>query len=290
VRALLAHSAMKDAQFELEWASVYTFSCERMASFRHGRVLFAGDAAHRVSPFGARGANSGIQDADNLAWKLAAVLQGRAGDALLASYGSEREAAADENIGHSTRATDFITPKSEISRLFRDATLQLARDHPFARALVNSGRLSTASTLHDSPLNTPDRDTFGGDMIPGAPAADAPVRVDGRDGWLLRQLGDGAFTALVFDGGAAATAVRALQQAAEGLVPLRVLLVAGADAPARIEGARTVVDSAGLVARRYDGRAGTVVLLRPDQHVCARWRAPEAAALRRALRHALALP
>jgi 3-(3-hydroxy-phenyl)propionate hydroxylase len=290
VRALLAHSAMKDAQFELEWASVYTFSCERMASFRHGRVLFAGDAAHRVSPFGARGANSGIQDADNLAWKLAAVLQGRAGDALLASYGSERESAADENIGHSTRATDFITPKSEISRLFRDATLQLARDHPFARALVNSGRLSTASTLHDSPLNTPDRDTFGGDLIPGAPAADAPVRVDGRDGWLLRQLGDGAFTALVFDGGAAATAVRALQQAAEGLVPLRVLLVAGADAPARIEGARTVVDSAGLVARRYDGRAGTVVLLRPDQHVCARWRAPEAAALRRALRHALALP
>ncbi|KAB2868040.1 MAG: NAD(P)-binding protein, partial [Burkholderiaceae bacterium] len=108
VRALLAHTAMKDAPFELEWASVYTFSCERMAHFRHGRVLFAGDAAHRVSPFGARGANSGIQDAENLAWKLAAVVQGRAGDALLDSYGAEREAAADENIGHSTRATDFI--------------------------------------------------------------------------------------------------------------------------------------------------------------------------------------
>ena len=76
VRALLAHSAMKDAPFELEWASVYSFSCERMDRFRHGRVLFAGDAAHRVSPFGARGANSGVQDAENLAWKLAAVLQG----------------------------------------------------------------------------------------------------------------------------------------------------------------------------------------------------------------------
>src|SRR4029077_513986 len=121
VRALLAPSAMKHASFELEWASVYSFSCERMARFRHGRVLFAGDAAHRVSPFGARGANSGVQDAENLAWKLTAVLQGRAGDALLDSYGAEREYAADENIGHSTRATDFITPKSEISRLFRDA-------------------------------------------------------------------------------------------------------------------------------------------------------------------------
>jgi len=292
VRALLAHSAMKDAPFELEWASVYTFSCERMASFRHGRVVFAGDAAHRVSPFGARGANSGVQDAENLAWKLAAVLQGRAGDALLASYGPEREAAADENIGHSTRATDFITPKSEVSRLFRDATLQLARDHAFARALVNSGRLSTPATLHGSPLNTPDRDEFEGSMMPGAPASDAPVRVDGRDGWLLRCLGTSRFAALVFDDAgspAAGRAVRALHQAADELAPLDVLLVA-ADARSRVEGARTVIDAAGLVTRRYDGRPGTVVLLRPDQHVCARWRAPDAAALRQALRRALALP
>ena len=253
VRALLAFSAMKDAQFELEWASVYSFSCERMAKFRHGRVLFAGDAAHRVSPFGARGANSGVQDAENLAWKLAAVLQGRAGDALLDSYGAEREYAADENIGHSTRATDFITPKSEISRLFRDATLQLARDHAFARALVNSGRLSTASTLHGSPLNTPDVDAFDGPMVPGAPALDAPLRCDGRDGWLLRHLGDGAFAALVFHGAHAADTVQALRQAAEGLVPLQVLLVASSES-ARLPGARTVVDCAGLIQRRYDAR------------------------------------
>jgi 3-(3-hydroxy-phenyl)propionate hydroxylase len=286
VRALLAHSAMKDAQFELEWASVYSFSCERMARFRHGRVLFAGDAAHRVSPFGARGANSGVQDAENLAWKLAAVLQGRAGDALLDSYGSEREAAADENIGHSTRATDFITPKSDISRLFRDATLQLARDHPFARALVNSGRLSTASTLHGSPLNTADVDAFGGALMPGAPALDAPVRCDGRDGWLLRHLDDSAFSALVFDGEHAADAVRALRQAAEGLAPLKVLLVA-ADS-VRLPGTLTLVDSDGLIRRRYDGAAGTTYLLRPDQHVCARWRRVSPDAARSALRRALA--
>src|SRR5581483_6435418 len=106
--------------------------------FRHGRVLFAGDAAHLVSPFGARGANSGMQDADNLAWKLVMVLRGLAPQRLLDTYDAERIPAADENILHSTRATDFITPKSNVSRVFRDAVLDLARQHAFARRLVNS--------------------------------------------------------------------------------------------------------------------------------------------------------
>ncbi|HRO62096.1 MAG TPA: FAD-dependent oxidoreductase, partial [Burkholderiaceae bacterium] len=188
----------QDAKYELEWASVYTFACLRMDKFRHGRVFFAGDSAHGVSPFGARGANSGIQDAENLAWKLAMVINGQADDALLDSYGPEREYAADENILNSTRATDFITPKSEISRLFRDAALCLARKYTFARSIVNSGRLSVPATLRDSPLNTPDADAFEGRMAPGAPAADASVQLpDGSDGWLLRQLVTGRFAALV---------------------------------------------------------------------------------------------
>jgi len=136
-----------DAQFTLEWASVYTFQCRRMQKFRHGRLLFAGDAAHLVSPFGARGANSGVQDVDNLVWKLALVSRGDAPQALLDTYDTERVAAADENIKHSTRATDFITPKSSVSRTFRDAVLSLARRHPFARTLVNSGRLSVPAVL-----------------------------------------------------------------------------------------------------------------------------------------------
>jgi 3-(3-hydroxy-phenyl)propionate hydroxylase len=165
-----------DAQFEIEWASVYTFECRRMRSFRHGRVLFAGDAAHLVSPFGARGANSGIQDADNLAWKLDLVLAGQAPERLLDSYDVERVYAADENIRHSTRSTDFITPKSDVSRTFRDAVLGLAKRYPFARALVNSGRLSLPATLSGSSLNTPDSaGAFGGGPVPGAVAIDAPV-------------------------------------------------------------------------------------------------------------------
>jgi 3-(3-hydroxy-phenyl)propionate hydroxylase len=263
VRALLG----PDAQFELEWASVYTFACLRMDRFVHGRVVFAGDSAHGVSPFGARGANSGVQDAENLAWKLDWVLRGRAGAELPATYGPEREYAADENIANSTRATDFITPKSEISRLFRDAALELAREHPFARRIVNSGRLSVPATLHGSSLNTPDGDTFAGTQMPGAVLLDAPVQHGGRSGWLLRTLGPD-FTLLVF--GKAPAWASALPQVK--------LLQVGTD----------VLDAQGLMAKRLDARPGTAYLVRPDQHVCARWRNLDEAAVRAALATATA--
>jgi len=282
VKALLAHSpAMKDAEFTLEWASVYTFSCMRMERFRHGRVLFAGDAAHGVSPFGARGANSGVQDADNLGWKLAAVLEGHASDALLESYAREREAAADENIRHSTRATDFITPKSAVSRLFRDAVLTLAKTQPFARTLVNSGRLSTPTTLHGSPLNTPEAQPFAGPMVPGAAAADARVtRADGRDDWLLRQFGDG-FTALV---GHAPAVERTLQHIAIDGFALKILAIAPGPA------GDALIDRDGDVTRRYDLQPGSAVLLRPDAHVCARLRNPTRAQVEAAMRRAMGAP
>jgi len=263
VRALLG----PDAQFELEWASVYTFACLRMDRFVHGRVVFAGDSAHGVSPFGARGANSGVQDAENLAWKLDWVLRGRAGEELLATYGPEREYAADENIANSTRATDFITPKSEISRLFRDAALELAREHPFARRIVNSGRLSVPATLHGSQLNTPDADTFAGTQVPGAVLLDAPVGYRGQSAWLLRTLGPD-FTLLVF-GTAPAWAAT---------LPQVKLLQVGHD----------LQDTQGLLARRLDAQPGTAYLVRPDQHVCARWRSLSEGAVRAALATATA--
>ncbi|WP_454902279.1 FAD-dependent oxidoreductase [Variovorax gossypii] len=275
VRALLDSIGFEGVQFQIGWASVYTFACQRMEHFRHGRVLFAGDSAHGVSPFGARGANSGVQDADNLAWKLAAVVQGQAPDALLDSYASEREFAADENIRNSTRATDFITPKSDVSRLFRDAVLELTRRHAFARTLVNSGRLSVATVLRDSPLNTPDADGFAGTMVPGAAAADAPVaRADGGTGWLLRECHVERFTALVFGRGEAAK--RSLQALKECDLPLHVV---------RVEDA---TPDGELATRRYDAQPGTVYLLRPDQHVCARWRSPTPTLIRAAVDRALA--
>lgn len=272
IRQLLDQQGFAHIGFTLEWVSVYTFQCRRMTDFRHGRLLFVGDCAHQVSPFGARGANSGIQDTDNLMWKLAMVIKGQAPASLLDSYASERQAAADENLLNSTRATDFMTPKSRVARTLRDAVLSLAAEVPAGRALVNSGRLSVPSTLADSPLNTADVDDFDGWMLPGAPMDDAPVQ--GAAPWLLPLLGEG-FTLLFFG------APDAAQAAALAGLPLTTLLVDGV-----ADGMASVVDVEGLLTRRCDARPGSCYLIRPDQHVAARWRRLDATAVRQAMQRA----
>lgn len=267
-----------DVVFDLQWTSVYTFQCRRLKKFRHGRVLFAGDSAHQVSPFGARGANSGLQDVDNLAWKLALVLTGNVPEALLDTYDSERVQAADENILNSTRSTDFITPKNTASQAFRDGTLELAMEWPFARELVNSGRLSQPMALTDSPLNGPAIDTG---MKPGTPCPDAPIRWTDpggelRDGWLLDLLGHG-FTVLCF--GAQAAASTGLDELANDAIPVTLLSVTVAP------GGRgtTVVDAEGQLAQLFAGGSpGSAFLFRPDQHLCASWEMADLAAVRAA--------
>ena len=256
-------------KFEFEWISLYKFQCRRMDKFIHGRVIFAGDSAHQVSPFGARGANTGVQDVDNLAWKLKLVLDGDAPLALLDTYHQERAFAADDNLLNSTRATDFITPKSAASRRYRDAVLELAEDNAFARPLVNSGRLSKPTPYVPSSLNTPDAENFAGRMAPGTNCDDAPVERGGAASWFLNAIGDG-FTVLTF--GAAPA-----REVAFGRIRARVLSV-GDD----------LRDSKGVLAARYDGQRGTTYLIRPDQHVAARWRDFDAAKIERALARAVA--
>ena len=251
-----------DVEFDLEWVSIYTFQCRRMEKFRHGRVIFAGDSAHQVSPFGARGANSGFQDAENLAWKLKLVLNGLAPETLLDSYDDERVFAADENILNSSRSTDFITPKSEMSRIMRDAVLDLAEKHTFARPLVNSGRLSLPSTYDRTGLVVPDEEAgFPASTRPGAPAVDAPV---GQD-WLLDLLSGG---------------FRLLGLGAD--VP-EGLLVDG------VEVRGHALEQPGLeVSQRYLGDlpAG-VYLFRPDQHVVGRWSTYNEEKVQAAIRRAI---
>ncbi|MCB4820200.1 FAD-dependent oxidoreductase [Roseicella aerolata] len=275
VRARVAQMLGPKVRFELDWVSVYTFRCRRLERFRHGRILFLGDAAHQVSPFGARGGNGGVQDADNLGWKLAALLAGEAREALIDSYDAERIPAAEENILNSARSTDFITPKNAAARAWRDAVLALSARYPLARPLVNSGRLSRPALLRGSPLSTP-----GGEetpLPPGAPAIDAPVLDRGRPDWLLRHLNgpaeQGAFTLLALAG--------------EGAPPPAV-----PDGLARVvvgetETTGALFDHSGLVARRWGLAPGEAVLLRPDQHVAARFRHPDPAAIAAARARAL---
>jgi 3-(3-hydroxy-phenyl)propionate hydroxylase len=255
--------------FEFEWISLYKFQCRRMDRFLHGRVIFAGDAAHQVSPFGARGANSGLEDAENLAWKLECVLRRQSPHALLDSYHVERSAAADENIRESTRSTDFMAPNTRQEARLRKAVLSLAKETEFGKRMVNGGRLSVPS-IYETPLSTVDGDAWRGGPRPGASMLDAPIAGrDGRSTFLTEAFiaQDARFTLLQFGNGVAADA------------PDGVSVI-------RIGGEDGLADSEGLAGARYDAAPGTAYLLRPDGYVAARFRHPTRPALDAALARA----
>ncbi|WP_374369668.1 FAD-dependent oxidoreductase [Tabrizicola sp.] len=236
--------AVGHKDFRLDWVSVYTFQCRRLARFVHGPVIFCGDSAHVVSPFGARGGNGGLQDVDALGWRLAHVAKG--GDAgVLNAYDRERQHGADENLRNSSRTTRFMSPAPGAERWFRDAVLALAGKAAFARPLVNSGRLSVACTY---PLTGPDDPALPQAARPGAVAPDAPL----AEGWLIDRLGRET-----------------------------VLMAIGQPTP-RVPGLVTLgVEPTPEVRTRYLGGATRALyLIRPDQIVAARWQtaAPEAIA------------
>jgi len=252
-------------KFEFEWISLYKFQCRRMEKFIHARVIFAGDAAHQVSPFGARGANSGLEDAENLAWKLERVLRRSSPETLIESYHAERSAAADENIRESTRSTDFMAPGSRQEGRLRKAVLSLARETEFGKRMINGGRLSVPS-IYDSALATADRDTWRGGPTPGASMPDAPL--GGEAAYLTEAFikAGTRFTLLAFSNGVAVE------------VPDDVGVI-------RI-GKDGFSDAAGLAMARYDAEPGTAYLLRPDGYIAARFRHPTRAVIDDALARA----
>ena len=231
-------------EFEPEWVSVYTFQCMSMDQYRYGPVFFAGDSAHQVSPFGARGCNGGMQDVDNLAWKLAAVYHREADARLLDTYNEERKHGADENILNSSRTTDFMTPKTAIAKLFRESVLDLVEHTNAMRPLVNSGRLSLPCVYDGSSLNGPDDNRMPVRTRVGSTLVDAPV----NGGWLTDQVGN-YFIVLAVN----------CEIQIEGLPVLRL-------------------DADPMVTERYLGDLlQAVYLIRPDQIIAARWEIASAA-------------
>jgi 3-(3-hydroxy-phenyl)propionate hydroxylase len=247
------------APWKLKWISIYNAKCLTLPRYRHGRVLFAGDAAHLVPIFGVRGLNSGLDDAGNLAWKLAWVLEGRASDALLDSYSSERVHAARENIAFGAKSTEFMAPPHRGFVLMREAALRLALIQPSVRSLINP-RQTLPVAYVDSPLNQPDCGTFGGFARAGTPAPEAELRTAQGPEHLTALFGTG-FVALYFSSrndpqpSFSKGAVRIVRIAAQGTAP--------ADA---------AVDELGQAFERYDAREDTLYLIRPDGYVMARWR------------------
>ncbi|MEO7127958.1 MAG: FAD-dependent oxidoreductase [Rhodoferax sp.] len=150
VRERLIHQFGPDAQVDIVWVGPYAYRSQWVDQMRVGHVFFMGDTAKVVSPFGARGGNTGVADADNLAWKLAAVLRGQATSALLDSYHDERHQAARQNVMVTNRTARFLRPADGVERLFRSAAISLARQHPFARSLINTGRMAVANSYTQS--------------------------------------------------------------------------------------------------------------------------------------------
>ena len=265
-----------DRPYELLWSSVYRFQSRIVDRMRVGRVLLAGDLAHLVAPFGARGLNSGVQDAENAAWKLAFVRRGWAGDGLLSSYHDERHAAAVENLDVTGATMRFLVPGTDEERRHRLSTLERAATDPAAHAQVDSGRLAEPFWYTDSPLTTPDPARAGtgrpprGSLPPAGPGVlvpDAPVAVAGRR-TRLRALARDGFLLLTTD--TAAAAAPSFGVAAAG-VPVRLLSLPD-------------IDRTGALTAALTARPGELWVIRPDAHVAAVLREPAVtAALRRAL-------
>ncbi|SJZ35941.1 3-(3-hydroxy-phenyl)propionate hydroxylase [Marinactinospora thermotolerans DSM 45154] len=268
--------------YEVVWRSLYRFHTRLADRMRVGRVLLAGDCAHLVAPFGARGLNSGVHDAENAAWKLAFAVNGWGGAELLESYHLERHAAARENVEITSATMRFLVPHGERERRWRESVLERALTEPSAREQVDSGRLSEPFWYTASPLTTahperpfPGRPPRGQAPLPcpGVLVPDAPVRLAGQDRPArLRPLARFGLTLLTTDAAgatAALTAARAVTRA-----PVSALVL-------------PEIDHTGALTRALEARPGEAWLLRPDAHVAAVVEATDPAAVATAVRTAL---
>ncbi len=162
---------VKSDKFEIDWMSIYKFRCASLDKMVFDRIIFVGDSAHVVSPFGARGGNGGMHDVDNLGWKLASILKHNTSENILNTYNEERIEAAKENIANSSRATNFMTPKNKMAKVFRDQVLKLATSNQFSRNLINSGRLSVPFKINSFKLDNEYKD----DPLLGTIYIDFPI-------------------------------------------------------------------------------------------------------------------
>ncbi|MDE1180820.1 FAD-dependent oxidoreductase [Paraburkholderia sp.] len=273
------------------WITIYKANALTLESYRHGRVLFGGDAAHLVPIFGVRGANSGIDDADNLAWKLAFVVRGLASDGLLDSYSAERVAAAHENLRHGTKSTEFMAPPSFAFDLMRKAVLSLASRHERVRSLINP-RQTSAITYSASPLNAAELDpsAFAAGPVPGGVLPECPLTIveDGnaREAHLTDLVAP-CFTALYFsEDGRVPPEFSALEETlGRGKLPFKLVPVSSHLDPENKREHNW--DHTGRLFAMYDATPGTVYLVRPDGHVLGRWRAAGAAEIATSIHHAL---
>jgi 3-(3-hydroxy-phenyl)propionate hydroxylase len=263
VRAVIGPTA----EYELLWLTPYRFHQRLVERFRVGRVLLAGDAAHLVSPFGARGLNSGVADAENLAWKLALLLGGRASDEVLESYHVERRAAALENLAVTDASMRFMVPRGRLRRAVRNAILRGSLRIPRLRRLVNSGRLAQPFSYADSPIVVAEARERRIPAIGGV-APDAHCRsLDAASVTRLRALFGAGFVALLV-GDAPREAASAAIRASRLAWPAPCQIVAtGPEGP--LNGVTVLSDDEAEIRGAYGAVGPSAFLIRPDGHLAA---------------------
>lgn len=235
------------------WLTSFEVHHAQVPSYRWGRVFLAGDAAHIHSPAGGQGMNTGMQDAFNLAWKLAAVVHGDAGPSLLDSYDAERHPVAAAVITFSDRLTKMGTLSGPAQHVRDLAMRVLGHVGPFTRQLATVAE-EIDINYRDSPIATGLSPRNGkisaGEHLPHV-----------ADAALQKQLGD-----LCGMGHAVLTvAADQVAPAAGGPGPVQVL-VTGTDTP--VAGYDAVIaDPSGLLADRLGLKSGGRAVVRPDGYV-----------------------
>ena len=264
------------------WLTTFRINERQVERYRVGRVFLAGDAAHIHSPAGGQGMNTGIQDAYNLAWKLAFAINGRATDALIESYDAERHPVGQEVLRGTSLATKAITLRNPLARHLRDKLAHVLTSLEVVQERMRTNASQLAVGYRDSAIVDEYRDTspggraFSHGPLPGQRAPDG-VLTDPQDGTELSlfELMRGPTHCLVFFAGT--TMADGDEQRRDDILPLvrqwmgadeRPILITTGDEPLPTtwDGVR-VVDADGALHTRYGAEHACLYVIRPDGYV-----------------------
>ncbi len=254
---------------ELEWASRFRVSRRKVDRLRQGRVFLAGDAAHIHSPAGGQGMNTGMQDAFNLAWKLALVLRGRAPESLFDSYDAERGPVARTVLRMTDRATRMILSENRALQALRNRLIPFVASFQGAREKLLGGLSELAVNYARSPIvEQHGHGPLGaGDRMPDGELTETAT---GRQVRIFDLLREARHLLLFFhqgdmDDARAAAFTAAARETVGEIVSVRLVL------PRENRGVQSLPavlrDERGDVWARFAGPAGGIVLVRPDGYV-----------------------
>jgi 2-polyprenyl-6-methoxyphenol hydroxylase-like FAD-dependent oxidoreductase len=281
------------------WMTSFRIHRRIAPEYRKGRAFLAGDAAHIHSPVGGQGMNTGIQDAVNLAWKLALVLRGRAKESILDSYAVERRPIAAATVQGTDLATRVVTLRNPVARELRNRLGALlstveAIQHRITRQaseiglayrkspIVGEDRIAAFATniVEDRTSESPSvRDwlDFGAAPGPGDRAPDCTID-DERGTRVFELLRHSKHTLFLFDGAAAtaqgyrtlASIARAVRAKYEDLVAVHVVVPSTERPPALDAEIPVLLDPQATMHARYGAAAECLYLVRPDGYVAFR--------------------